>query len=76
MSLVPRAKVPCKLIEKVSLSHDTQRFCFGLPCIDQVLGLPVGKHIFVCANVDDELCMRTYTPCSSTDEVEFFRSCS
>lgn len=72
VALVPRTKVPCKLIEKVSLSHDTLKFRFGLPCIDQVLGLPVGKHIFVCATVDDKLCMRAYTPCSSTDEVGFF----
>lgn len=72
VALVPREKIPCKLIEKVSLSHDTRRFRFGLPSKDQVLGLPVGKHIFVCANVDDKLCMRAYTPSSTVDEVGFF----
>ncbi|KAL9234656.1 hypothetical protein vseg_009504 [Gypsophila vaccaria] len=72
VALKPREKIPCKLIEKVSLSHDVRRFRFGLPSKDQVLGLPCGKHIFVCANVDDKLCMRAYTPTSTIDEVGYF----
>nr|GMD74149.1 Nitrate reductase [NADH] [Ipomoea batatas] len=35
---------------------------------DQVLGLPVGKHIFLCAAIDDKLCMRAYTPTSHVDQ--------
>ncbi|KNA12873.1 hypothetical protein SOVF_121130 [Spinacia oleracea] len=72
VALNPRVKIPCKLIEKVSLSHDVRRFRFGLPSEDQVLGLPVGKHIFLCANVDDKLCMRAYTPSSTIDVVGYF----
>lgn len=72
VALNPRVKIPCKLIEKVSLSHDVRRFRFGLPSQDQVLGLPVGKHIFLCANVDEKLCMRAYTPSSTVDEVGYF----
>nr|AAB21295.1 nitrate reductase flavin region [spinach, Peptide Partial, 43 aa] [Spinacia oleracea] len=37
VALNPRVKIPCKLIEKVSLSHDVRRFRFGLPSEDQVL---------------------------------------
>ena len=36
------------------------------------MGLPVGKHVFLCATVDEKLCMRAYTPTSSVDEVGFF----
>lgn len=72
VALNPREKVPCKLISKTSLSHDVRLFRFALPSDDQVMGLPVGKHIFVCASVDEKLCMRAYTPTSSVDEVGYF----
>ncbi|CAH1432904.1 unnamed protein product [Lactuca virosa] len=72
VALVPREKIPCKLVSKTSVSHDVRLFRFALPSSDQVLGLPVGKHIFVCATVDDKLCMRAYTPTSTIDEVGYF----
>lgn len=72
VALVPREKIPCKLVEKKSISHDVRLFRFALPQEDQVLGLPVGKHIFLCATIDDKLCMRAYTPTSSVDQVGYF----
>ncbi|XP_074279515.1 nitrate reductase [NADH]-like [Silene latifolia] len=72
VALKAREKIPCKLIEKVSLSHDVRRFRFALPSKDQVLGLPCGKHIFVCASSNDKLIMRAYTPTSTIDEVGYF----
>lgn len=72
VALIPREKIPCKLVEKTSISHDVRRFRFALPSEDQVLGLPVGKHIFLCANIDGKLCMRAYTPTSGIDEVGYF----
>ncbi|RVX22523.1 Nitrate reductase [Vitis vinifera] len=72
VALVPREKIPCKLVSKDSISHDVRRFRFALPSEDQVLGLPVGKHIFLCAAIDGKLCMRAYTPTSNIDEVGFF----
>ncbi|WOL20056.1 hypothetical protein Cni_G28858 [Canna indica] len=68
----PREKVQCKLISKTSLSRDVRLFRFALPSSDQVLGLPVGKHIFLCATIDGKLCMRPYTPTSAVDEVGHF----
>uniref|UniRef100_J3MTP8 nitrate reductase (NADH) n=1 Tax=Oryza brachyantha TaxID=4533 RepID=J3MTP8_ORYBR len=68
----PRDKVPCRLVDKKELSRDVRLFRFALPSSDQVLGLPVGKHIFVCANIDGKLCMRAYTPTSMVDEVGQF----
>ncbi|KAJ8773352.1 hypothetical protein K2173_028529 [Erythroxylum novogranatense] len=72
VALVPREKVPCKLVKKESLSHDVRLFRFALPMEDQELGLPVGKHIFLSATIDDKLCMRAYTPTSTFDVVGYF----
>ncbi|KAL3572585.1 hypothetical protein D5086_026489 [Populus alba] len=72
VALVPREKIQCKLVKKEILSHDTRLFRFALPSEDQVLGLPVGKHIFLSATIDDKLCMRAYTPSSTIDAVGFF----
>ncbi|EEC83709.1 hypothetical protein OsI_29535 [Oryza sativa Indica Group] len=68
----PRDKVPCQLVDKKELSRDVRLFRFALPSSDQVLGLPVGKHIFVCASIEGKLCMRAYTPTSMVDEVGHF----
>ncbi|KAK4758318.1 hypothetical protein SAY87_019619 [Trapa incisa] len=72
VALVPREKVPCKLVAKTSISHDVRLFKFALPSEDQVLGLPVGKHLFLCATVDDKFCTRAYTPTTDVDEVGYF----
>lgn len=69
VALVPRQKTPCKIIAKTKLSHDVRLFRFALPNEDQMLGLPVGKHIFICATMDEKLCMRAYTPSSSVDTI-------
>ncbi|CAA6664921.1 unnamed protein product [Spirodela intermedia] len=50
VALVSREKIQCRLVSKTSLSHDVRRFRFALPAADQVLGLPVGKHIFLSAS--------------------------
>lgn len=36
IALVPREKVPCKLVAKTSISHDARLFRFALPLKDQV----------------------------------------
>ncbi|WOL13748.1 nitrate reductase [Canna indica] len=71
----PREKVQCKLVAKKVISHDVRLFRFALPSADQVLGLPIGKHIFLCATtatVDGKPCMRPFTPTSTFDEVGHF----
>ncbi|CAL5056014.1 unnamed protein product [Urochloa decumbens] len=65
----PRDKVRCRLVDKKSLSYNVRLFRFALPSPDQKLGLPVGKHVYVCASIGGRLCMRAYTPTSSADEV-------
>ncbi|XXG60859.1 hypothetical protein AAC387_Pa04g2666 [Persea americana] len=71
-ALTPGKKIPCKLISKTSISHNVCLFHFALPSPDLVLGLPVGKHVFLCAVIDGKLCMRAYTPTSAVDEVGHF----
>uniref|UniRef100_A0A2P2JNK5 Nitrate reductase n=1 Tax=Rhizophora mucronata TaxID=61149 RepID=A0A2P2JNK5_RHIMU len=72
VALIPREKTPCKLMKKESISHDVRLFRFALPSEDQTLGLPVGKHIFLRATIDDKLCTRAYTPTSAVDVAGYF----
>lgn len=73
MALInPREKIPCKLVSKKSISHNVRIFRFALPYEDQLLGLPTGKHLYVCATIDEKLCMRAFTPTSGVDEVGYF----
>ncbi|KAE9609005.1 hypothetical protein Lal_00020447 [Lupinus albus] len=72
IALNPREKIPCKLLSKTSISHDVRLFRFALPSNAQLLGLPVGKHIFLCATINEKLCMRAYTPTSTVDELGYF----
>ncbi|KAJ4817651.1 Nitrate reductase [Rhynchospora pubera] len=68
----PREKVQCTLVYKKEISHDVRLFRFALPSSDKVLGLPVGKHIFLYANIDGKNCMRAYTPTSTNNQVGHF----
>ena len=45
---------------------------FGLPQPDDVLGLPIGQHISIQANINGKSIMRSYTPTSSDDDVGHF----
>ena len=61
-----------KLIDKKYVSLNVRRFRFELPSNDHVLGLPVGKHITVSAEVpnpttgkDPKWISRQYTPITS-----------
>lgn len=67
----PTAKVALPLIEKTEISHDTRRFRFGLPSENHTLGLPVGQHIFVSADIDNEAVIRSYTPVSSDEDLGY-----
>jgi len=68
----PKVKYRLKLTEKQIVSHDTRRFRFALPSFEHVLGLPVGQHIYLSANINDNLVVRPYTPVSSDDDKGYF----
>lgn len=56
------------LVEKIHLTHDIRlfRFAFGHP--DQLLGLPLGNHLFLKIKTNDSLYVRAYTPTSLPDQ--------
>jgi len=62
-------KIPLKLVEKITLSHDTRLFRFQLPSPHHILGLPIGNHVHLSAMVDGKLVVRPYTPVSSDDDL-------
>ncbi|KAL2102957.1 hypothetical protein ACEWY4_002125 [Coilia grayii] len=53
------------------ISHDTRKFRFALTSPEEVLGLPIGQHIYLSAKIDGNLVVRPYTPVSSDDDKGF-----
>ncbi|KAJ5118487.1 Cytochrome b5 [Penicillium atrosanguineum] len=53
------------LVEKDQLSSNTFRFVFALPNANSVLGLPIGQHVAIRANIDGTTVTRSYTPTSN-----------
>ncbi|CEO94901.1 hypothetical protein PBRA_003714 [Plasmodiophora brassicae] len=71
-SLDPNKYVKFKLKEKTIITHNTRRFRFALKSKNVILGLPVGKHILLQAQIDGVTVCRPYTPTSSNDDVGYF----
>jgi cytochrome-b5 reductase len=51
-----------ELVQKVPISHNTAVYRFGLPDPQDVLGLPIGQHISLSAEIAGKEVMRSYTP--------------
>lgn len=49
-----------------------RRYRFALPHPSDVLGLPIGQHISVSAEINGKEIMRSYTPTSSDDNLGYF----
>ena len=47
----PNKEILIRLVKKTIVSHDTRIFTFALPYKDHVLGLPIGRHILLIAEV-------------------------
>jgi len=60
------------LKEKIIISPNTALYRFGLPRPNDVLGLPIGQHISVSAEINGKDIMRSYTPTSSDDNLGHF----
>lgn len=60
------------LVQKTVISHNTALYRFGLPRPNDVLGLPIGQHISIAANIDGKEIVRSYTPTSSDDDKGHF----
>ncbi|KAI8086995.1 uncharacterized protein B0P05DRAFT_533240 [Gilbertella persicaria] len=61
-----------KLAEKIVISHNTAIYRFALPRKDAVLGLPIGQHVSVMAEINGKQISRSYTPTSSDDDRGYF----
>ncbi|KAF8559256.1 ferredoxin reductase-like protein [Imleria badia] len=60
------------LKEKIVVSPNTAIYRFALPRTDDVLGLPIGQHISISAEIDGKDVTRSYTPTSSDDDLGHF----
>jgi len=60
------------LAKKIIISPNTALYRFALPKPDDVLGLPIGQHISVSAEIAGKVITRSYTPTSSDDDKGHF----
>lgn len=60
------------LVQKTVLSHNSAVYRFGLPRPNDILGLPIGQHVSIAAQVEGKEIVRSYTPTSSDDEKGYF----
>ena len=51
---------------------EDHRYRFALPHPSDVLGLPIGQHISISAEINGKDIMRSYTPTSSDDDLGHF----
>ncbi|KAI8711967.1 hypothetical protein NCS52_01461800 [Fusarium sp. LHS14.1] len=62
-----------ELVEKISISHNVAIYRFNLPSPESILGLPIGQHISISAQVTQpdgtsKEITRSYTPISGDDQ--------
>ncbi|KAI0307849.1 hypothetical protein B0F90DRAFT_74716 [Multifurca ochricompacta] len=60
------------LKEKIVISPNTAVYRFALPHPSDVLGLPIGQHISISAEINGKDIIRSYTPTSSDDDLGHF----
>ncbi|KAI9813953.1 MAG: NADH-cytochrome b5 reductase [Thelocarpon impressellum] len=62
------------LKEKTIISHNVAIYRFALPYPKDILGLPIGQHISIAANLPDQPkeVVRSYTPISSDENPGYF----
>ncbi|MBW0467133.1 hypothetical protein O181_006848 [Austropuccinia psidii MF-1] len=71
-ALVPDRFQSFKLKSKTSISPNTSIYRFSLPKPDDTLGLPIGQHISIQAEINGKNIQRSYTPVSSDDDRGYF----
>src|SRR5580693_5649253 len=55
-----------------TLLTSKHRYRFALPRPTDILGLPIGQHIQISAEISGKEIMRSYTPTSSDDDLGHF----
>lgn len=66
--LKPEEYQKLPLVKKEKLSSNTYRLIFKLPTEKAILGLPIGQHISIRAEVDGKPISRSYTPVSNNSD--------
>lgn len=67
--LDPRQFKNFPLTHKKLVSPNVYRFTFELPNANDILGLPTGQHIALCATIDGKSVSRSYTPVSNNTDL-------
>lgn len=60
------------LIQRTVLSHNSGIYRFALPKESDILGLPIGQHIQITANINGKDIVRSYTPTSNDAQQGYF----
>lgn len=60
------------LAAKIIVSPNTALYRFALPKKKDILGLPIGQHISIAAEINGKDIVRSYTPTSSDDDIGHF----
>jgi cytochrome-b5 reductase len=63
--LEPQQYQRLPLVDKTELAPNVFRFVFALPTTTAVLGLPIGQHVAIRAEIDGTTVTRSYTPTSN-----------
>ncbi|KAK1138498.1 hypothetical protein N8T08_002448 [Aspergillus melleus] len=63
--LDPKEYQRLPLVEKELVSPNVYRFVFALPDAREILGLPIGQHVAIRAEIDGTTVTRSYTPVSN-----------
>jgi cytochrome-b5 reductase len=63
--LDPKEFKALPLVEKELLAPNVFRFVFQLPDPEDVIGIPIGQHVAIKADIDGQPISRSYTPISN-----------
>jgi cytochrome-b5 reductase len=67
--LDPVTYSPLPLKQKTLIAPNVYRLTFSLPTTSTILGLPIGQHVTIKAEVDGESVARSYTPVSNNADL-------
>lgn len=70
--MFPLSRVNARLTLALRGLPNSTSYRYSLPKPTDVLGLPIGQHISVQAEIDGKQVMRSYTPTSSDDDKGHF----
>ncbi|CAF3468869.1 unnamed protein product [Fusarium graminearum] len=67
--LDPVVYSPLPLVKKTQVTPNVLHLTFSLPTTSTVLGLPIGQHVTIKADVRGETVARSYTPVSNNSDL-------